>query len=434
MESYDGLVRSDLDSYAGASNLILNEKIRKLMNEGKTVYHLAFGQSPFPVMKSARQKLCESAGSNDYLPMTGIPELRKAICEFHREYDALELSPDGVIVGPGSKELIFLLLAVFNGDVLVLAPTWTTYQPQAVLAHHKPYVVSTESRDDWRLTVGKLEEAVKRSSAKNKLVILCNPDNPTGTVYSEEHCKELAEAFRKNNVLVLCDEIYGRLHFTASHCSLAKFYPEGTILCSGISKWASAGGWRLGYHVYPPSLSQLFSAVRSAASNTYSCAAAPIQYAALECFSLSEDSRAYMDHTRRIMAAVAEYSYQHLIEVGVKIVKPRGGFYMFPDFEILRGALAKRGIVTCQMMCDAIFQEALVALMAGGPAFLRPIEELTVRLCYVNFDGQHALKASEAIGLQIPLPEEFVEEHCSLTANSIQALKQWVTKQKASVV
>ena len=403
------------------------------MKEGRTVYHLAFGQSPFPVMEIAREQLRQHAGVNAYLPMTGIPELRRAICEFHREYDGLQFSPNGVVVGPGSKELIFLLLSVFNGDVFLLSPSWTTYKPQAILAHHRPFIINTESRDEWRLTPERLEEGLKRSTAKNKLIILCNPDNPTGTSYPEQACRELAAALRRNRVLVLSDEIYGRLHFANSHCSLAKFYPEGTILCSGLSKWASAGGWRLGYHVYPPTLRQLHAAVRAAASHTYSCASAPIQYAALACFSPSEEAQAYMAHTRRIMAAVAEYSYKHLIQVGLKIAKPQGGFYMFPDFEILRGALANRGIVTCQKMCDAIFEECLVTLMPGGPPFLRPVDEFTVRLCYVNFDGAKALTASKAIGLQVQLTDEFVTEHCSLIAQGILALKEWIVKQQSSV-
>lgn len=158
-----------------------------------------------------------------------------------------------------------------------------------------------------------------------------------------------------------------------------------------------------------------------------------MQYAALTYLSLSKESKAYMSHLRRILAAVADYSYQHLTEVGVKAVKPQGGFYMFPDFEVIRCALASRGITTSQQMCDAIFEEISVAVMPGGPAFLRPVQELTVRLCFVNFDGSIALKASEGIGLNKPLPDGFVEKHCSLTAGGIQALKQWTLDQKASV-
>lgn len=429
----EDLIRSDLNEYAPASNLLLNEKVKGLMAAGKPVYHLAFGQSPFPVMQSAVAALAQNAEKNAHLPVAGILELRKAICEFHREFDGLDVQSDNVIVGPGSKELIFLLLSVFNGDVFVLSPTWTTFKPQARLANHDPIVITTEYRHDWRVTPDILDRALGQSSAKNKIIIMVNPDNPTGTVYTEGHWKELVDVLRKHYAIVLSDEIYGRLHFSGSHCSLAKFYPEGTVLSSGLSKWASAGGWRVGYHIYPPELRPLLDAVKSAASHTYSCAAAPIQYAALTYMSPSKETKAYMAHLRRILAAVADYSYRHLTEVGVKAVKPQGGFYMFPDFEVIRCALANRGITTAQQMCDAIFDEVSVTLMPGGPAFLRPVQELTVRLCFVNFDGSIALKASEAIGLDDPLPDGFVEKHCALTAVGIQALKQWTLSQKASV-
>ena len=431
-QTHEDLVR-EVNKCAPASNLLMNEKVKELMAAGKTVYHLAFGQSPFPVMESAVSTLAQNAEKNAYLPVAGIPELRKAISEFHREFDGVDVKSDNIIVGPGSKELIFLLLSVFNGDVFVLSPTWTTFKPQARLAHHDVNVITTEYRHDWRVTPDILDRALGQSSAKNKMIILVNPDNPTGTVYSEEHWKELVHVLRKHNAIVLSDEIYGILHFSGTHCSLVKFYPENTILSSGLSKWASAGGWRLGYHIYPSELRPLLDAVKSAATHTYSCASAPMQYAALTYLSLSKESKAYMAHLRRILAAVADYSYRHLTEVGVKAVKPQGGFYMFPDFEVIRCALASRGITTAQQMCDTIFDEISVALMPGGPAFLRPVQELTVRLCFVNFDGSIALKASESIGLDKPLPGGFVEKHCSLTAGGIQALKQWTLDQKASV-
>ncbi|XP_068695395.1 aspartate aminotransferase-like isoform X1 [Montipora foliosa] len=429
----EDLIRLDLLGHAPAANLMLSEKIKELLGSGRTVYHLAFGQSPFTVLESALESLALNACKTAYLPVAGILELRKAICEFHREFDALDLEPGNIIVGPGSKQLIFLLLRIFNGDVFVLSPSWITYRPQARLAGHEPIVISTEYRHKWRLTPDILDRALKKSSAKNKLLILANPDNPTGTVYSEGHWKDLVGVLRNHKVIVLSDEIYGRLTFSGNHCSLAKCYPEGTILSTGLSKWASAGGWRVGYHAYPPALRSLLNAVTNAASNTHTCAAAPMQYAAVSYLSASEETKAFTFHLQRILEAVADYCHSHLAEVGVKAVKPLGGFYMFPDFEAIRCALAKRGITTAQQMCDTLFEEVSVALMPGGPSFLRPLEELTVRLCFVNFDGHGALKASEAVGFNNPLPGDFVEKYCKLTAEGIQALKKWVVTQKNSV-
>ncbi|KAI8497233.1 hypothetical protein Bbelb_251820 [Branchiostoma belcheri] len=383
---FSSLLRPDLANYCPASNLMMNEKIRNLRKAGEKVYHLAFGQSPFPIYEGATKALCQHAGENAYLPVAGIPELRQSICDFHCKTDDLQdLDPEQVVVGPGSKELIYLLLEVFHGDVLLLSPCWTTYKPQCHLTRHKVVVMQTNMEDDVTL--------------------------------------------RKHGIVVLSDEIYARLHYTDNHETIAKYYPEGTILCSGLSKWASAGGWRLGYCVYPRELDPLRCAVKSAASHTYSCASAPIQYAALALFSYSDEVQEYRAHCSRILQAVGSYSCKELRAVGVKVVQPTSGYYILPNFEVLRPSLSKRGITTCTQMCEALFEEARVALMAGGPAFLRPINEFTTRLCFIDFDGSHALKASKKLGLDVPLTEEFVKEYCQQTYDGIQALKRWVQTQ-----
>ncbi|XP_060063177.1 aspartate aminotransferase-like [Ylistrum balloti] len=430
---YVDLVRTDLEGYAPASNLAFNERIRNLIEQGGNVYHFAFGQSPFPVIQIATEALRENAHQNAYLPVAGLHELRHGISKFHAKYDNIEVDPSDIIVGPGSKELIFLLLQIFNGDVIVISPSWTTYKPQTKLSCHKAYVIETSIENDWKITPGLVQQLMKCNSLKkNRLLILNNPDNPTGTSYSQTELKALSDVFREHNILVLSDEIYGRLHYNQSHVSMAKVYPEGTILCTGLSKWASAGGWRIGYHIYPPQLSPLKKAVQSAASHTYSCAPAPMQYAVSKMFKDLDGCDEYMKHCSRIMGMVGMYCHRELTSVGVNVVKPTAGYYIFPDFGVVKNKLRQRGIETCQQMCDAIFAETSVALMAGGPAFLRPIEELTTRLCYVPFDGKPALVASQAIGLDVGLPENFVKEYCTPVYDGIQVLKQWVTKQLES--
>ncbi|XP_062513628.1 aspartate aminotransferase-like [Corticium candelabrum] len=424
-----GLIRGDLRDYKPAHNLSLNERIRNLLSKGKTVYHLAFGESPFPVVKGAQRALKMFVHEKAYEPVAGILSLREAICEYHKINDDLELSVENVLVGPGTKQLIFLLLTIFSGDVFLIAPSWITYKPQCLVCGHNPVVISTSFDTNWKITPEMLNEILSRPvhHGRNKLLIVCNPDNPSGTAYTASELESLSAVFRKHNLLVLSDEIYGRLHHTGNHQCLAKFYPEGTIVSSGISKWAGAGGWRLGYHIYPQQLKAFQTAVMAAASHSYSCASAPIQHAAVECFRNSDDIVEYLLHTRRIIAALSNYCYRELTSVGVKAVKPAGGYYMMPDFEVVRKALNCCGIKTGQAMCDKIFEETCVVLMPAGPDFLRPMEELTVRLCYVNFDGGKALEASHKLGLSEELTDGFLEEHCPLTTGGIQALKNWVS-------
>lgn len=423
------LVRPDLENYSPASNLSLNETIKKRLDAGEKIYHFAFGQSPFPVIETAVNALKEYAGENAYLPVAGTPELRSSIAKFHKHFEDLDIDPENIIVGPGSKELIFLLLQIFNGDVFIISPSWTTYQPQARLSYHKPYIINTTLEKDWKITPSDIEMILKENNVhKNRIIIMNNPDNPSGTSYTKEELLALSKTFRENNIIVLSDEIYGRLHYLQDHYSIYKYYPEGTILSTGLSKWASAGGWRVGYHVYPKELTSLRQAVRSAASHTYSCCPAPMQYAVTKMFQDLDAIDSYTRHCSRILCAIGHYCQRELQSVGVKCLLPKSGYYIFPDFEVMRPKLNQRGITTCEEMCQAMTKECSVVVMAGGPAFLRPVTELTTRLCYVPFDGKAALQASRELGLDKPLPESFVKEWCTSVYDGIQELKKWVLK------
>ena len=269
---FGSVIREDLANYSGASNLKFNERIKALQAEGEEIYHFGFGQSPFPVPPPFVKHLKETAGINAYLNVSGLPELRKEIVEFHREWDSVELEEESLVVGPGSKELIYLCLAVFRGTVLLAAPAWTTYRPQARLAGHEPLLISQQSNNHWKLTARDLEAGLEQVGEREGgcLLILTNPGNPSGCVYSRSELESLAEVCRREQIIVLSDEIYARLTYPGGeHVCMSEIYPEGTILTSGFSKWSSAGGWRLGYAHFPPALSGLRAAVTSGASHTY---------------------------------------------------------------------------------------------------------------------------------------------------------------------
>jgi aspartate aminotransferase len=425
------LVRPDLikAKYGSASNLAFNERIKLLIKQGNEIFHFGFGQAPFPVFELAVECLRKHATESAYLAVQGIRELRQGICTFHRHYDNITFDPDNIIVAPGSKELILLLMLVFNGDILLNSPSWTSYNAQAQLTGHTPFVINSLEEDDWRITPEGIQKVVRENNlSHHKLLIMTNPCNPTGTCYTEEHLLALTKVFRAHNIIVLSDEIYSRLHFDGSHSTLYKYYPEGAILSTGLSKWASAGGWRLGYNIYPKELSPLLSMVTSAASHSYSCAPGPMQFAFAEALGNLPACDEYIQHTTRVMKVVGRFCCRELQSVGVSVVEPTSGYYIFPNFEILRDVLSKQGIVTCQAMCDLMLSEISVAVMPGGPAHLRPENEFTVRLCYVNFDGAQPLAESRRLGLDINLDDSFVREFCSPVYKGINVLKNWVLK------
>ena len=167
----------------------------------------------------------DTAGCNDYLPVAGLPQLRKAIVAFHKEWEGVELNEDGLVVGPGSKELIYLTMAVFSGTVWLCAPAWTTYNPQARLAGHQAKLLQQPQHQGWKLSPTTVEQGLKGLSGPH-LLILTNPGNPSGCAYTRDELEALVQVFRRLKVIVLSDEIYARLEYTGQHVCLAELYPE----------------------------------------------------------------------------------------------------------------------------------------------------------------------------------------------------------------
>lgn len=420
---FGDLVKEGL-GHSGASNLAFNERIKKLQSEGETIYHFGFGQSPFPVPDCFVRNLKETGHHNAYLNVAGLDILREAISQFHQEWDDIVLPPDELVVGPGSKELIFLTMAVFKGQIWLPSPAWTTYLPQAKLAGHTARCIPTNST--WKLTAADLSSHLSTTEGPH-LLVLTNPGNPSGAVYHQEELEDLVSVCRKMGVIVLSDEIYARLRFDGNHTALSKVYPEGTILTSGFSKWSSAGGWRLGYAHFPAQLSQLRVAVLGGASHTYSCAPAPLQYAVAHALTRDkEELKKYILGCRRVLEAVARYCHGQLQTVGVSGHVGKAGYYFMPDFSIVRSALNSRNILSGKEMCEVILKEAGVALMPSS-YFQMKEEDLFVRFCFVNFDGKFAVGEAEG---EDELDDDWVERVCPDLAMGVQRIKQWVNNQQ----
>ena len=242
-----------------SATLAINERSLLLREKGKTVYAMGLGQSPFPVPDSVVEALRLAASEKDYLPVKGLPALREAVADFHRDREQIDAHPDGVIIGPGSKELMFLLQLAFYGEIIVTSPCWVSYLPQARIIGRTVSVIPRSFEQGWKLTAEQLTETLERQADdyRPRLLVLNYPGNPTGQTYTANELEHIAEVARRFEVIVLSDEIYGQLHHRGEHVSIARFYPEGTIVSSGLSKWCGAGGWRLGYFVFPDSLSSL---------------------------------------------------------------------------------------------------------------------------------------------------------------------------------
>jgi len=408
-----------------SATLGINEKSNKLLADGQKIYKLGLGQSPFPVPDSIVRELQNNAHQKDYLPVRGLPALRDAVAKYYRRTQNLSFLGDNILIGPGSKELMFILQLVYYGDLVIPTPSWVSYAPQAHIIGRHVHWLQTVEENKWLLTPEELERHCQRDPSKPRIIILNYPNNPTGCSYSDQQLQDLAEVARKYHIIMLSDEIYGELNFDGAHRSIARYYPEGTIIASGLSKWAGAGGWRLGTFAFPAELKWLLDSMAVVASETFTATSAPIQYAAVKAFQGGADLERYLSQSRRILKALSDWIWNRLSKAGVSVAKPDGAFYMFPDFEPLRDKLAARGIHNGAELCDQLLQDTGVAILPGD-CFGRPEEELTARLAFVDFDGAKVLAAAEQIAADLPLDDDFLSQYCEKVLTATQLICDWL--------
>jgi aspartate aminotransferase len=411
-----------------SATLAINEASAKRRREGRQVFGLGFGQSPFPVPHSVVEELKKNAHQKDYLPVKGLGALREAVADYHHRTQGIECTGDDVLIGPGSKELMFILQLVHYGDLILPSPSWVSYAPQARIIGRHVYWLQTNLKDGWRLAPEEIEKLCREDPHRPRLLILNYPANPGGGTYRAEALEALAEMARQYRLVLLSDEIYGELHHEGEHVSIARYYPEGTIVSGGLSKWCGAGGWRLGTFVFPRSLHGLRDAMAVVASETFTATSAPIQYAAVRAFRRDNEMQQYLRQARRILKAAGRHCTQKLREAGVAVSEPRGGFYIFPDFGHFEESLNARNITTSEELCERLIEETGVALLPGS-VFGRPPQEFTARLAYVDFDGARALAAAMEMPPDKDLDKDFLGAYGGNVLTAIDRICEWLPRQ-----
>ena len=367
-----------------SSTLRINEISNKLLDEGKNVYKFGLGQSPFPVPEVLINTLKKNAHQKDYLNVSGLLKLREVVAKYHSKKNLYNYSKDNVIIGPGSKELIFQCQMVTEMPLLLPKPSWVSYEPQAKILKKDTNWIDTSKNTNWHLSANALRDYCKNNKYKYQLLILNSPNNPTGT--NNEELEELSIICKENNIIVISDEIYTELDFNGNYHSISHFYPEGTIISSGLSKWCGAGGWRLGTLTFPKELKIIHDSVRSLASETFTSVSAPIQYAAVKAYT--EDHSEYLNNSRTILKKVADFVYDQLSEIGIECIRPQGGFYILCDFSKI---IKHNNIINnATTLCEQVLQNTGFAMLPGKNFGIED-EKLITRMAFVDFDGNKAL-------------------------------------------
>lgn len=339
-------------------------KAKALKAKGVDVLSLTVGEPDFVTPKNIQKAAIasiEDGRASYYTPSGGIPELKQAIVSYvEREYQ-LRYQPKQVIVTDGAKYALYLLFqAILNvGDeVIIPVPYWVSYGEQVKLAEGKPVFVSSTQEQSFKVSVAQLE-AVRTD--KTKAIILNSPSNPTGVIYTEEELRQIGEWAVAHNILIIADDIYGRLVYNGHRftpiATISEAIRQQTIIINGVSKTYAMTGWRIGFAVGDEKIIQ---AMTQLASQSTSNPVAVSQYAAIEALtgeqSAVEDMRqAFEKRLNHIYPKVAALP-------GVSLIKPEGAFYLFPN---VKKTLEICGYDNVTNWVEDLLQEAHVALVTG---------------------------------------------------------------------
>lgn len=319
-----------LNRLSPSATLAMSQKSSEMKAQGIDVINLSVGEPDFNTpdhIKDAAKKAVDENYSR-YSPVPGYPELRKAIVTKLQKENNLEYGLNEVLVSNGAKQCVCnaVMALVNNGDeVIVPAPYWVSYPQMVKLAGGTPVYVNAGFEQNFKMTPQQLEAAI---TPKTKMLILCSPSNPTGSVYSKEELKALAEVIRRHDDLyVLADEIYEHINYVGRHESIAQFdgMKERCIIVNGVSKAYAMTGWRIGYMAAPE---WIIKGCNKLQGQYTSGPCSVSQKAAEAAYTLDqgcvEDMRLAFERRRNLVVKLAKE-----IE-GLEVNVPDGAFYLFP--------------------------------------------------------------------------------------------------------
>ena len=408
------LVKKNILSLKPSSTLVINEKSKELISKGKKVYQFGFGQSPFPVPQKIVDTLKDNAHKKEYLPIQGLPELREAVSKYLLRKTGVNYPKKNILITPGSKEAMLLMHVAFKGEIILPAPSWVSYEPQAKIGLNKVHWLQTLRENNWFPTPKELERKIKSVGKNRNIILKLNaPNNPSGTVC--KNLKELSIIAKKYKIIILSDEIYTDLTFCNKYESISKYYPEATFVSGGLSKWCGAGGWRLGFFAVPEKLSNFLESLKSLASESYSTVNTPIQYAAVEAYN--GDYNNYKNNVKKILNSIGQYVYNKLKSNKVLINPPQGAFYLMPEF-------LNNKYKSSSELCEAILSDTGVAMLPASDFGFKPNKMLT-RLSYTDFNGNDFLRNIPKKG---NIENDLIERYAPNVVEGTQKLSIWAKK------
>ena len=370
-------------SLSPSATLAMSQKSNEMKAKGIDIINLSVGEpdffTPDHIKEAAKQAIDENFSF--YTPVPGYMSLRKAICEKLKIENGIQFTPEQIIVSNGAKQsLCNCILSVVNpGDeVIIPTPAWVSYVEMVKLAEGKCVTIPAGVEQNFKITPEQLEAAI---TPKSRLIILCSPSNPTGSVYSREELKGLADVLAKHpEIIILADEIYEHINFTGRFDSISQFESvrDRVAIVNGVSKAYAMTGWRIGFLAAPLAIakanSKLQSQYTSGASSIAQKAAEAAYTGSQQCV---EDMRQAFQRRRDLIVSLAK-------EIpGIRINHPEGAFYLFPEVSSFFGKTdGETTIKDAGDLALYLLDKAHVATVDGA-AFCAPGY---IRLSYATSD------------------------------------------------
>lgn len=339
-------------------------KAKALKAQGKDIISLTVGEPDFATPENIQEAAIaaiKNGKASYYTPTAGIPELRQAIVSYLETYYGLTYDASQTIVTDGAKFALYALFQTIldpKDEVIIPVPYWVSYGEQVKLAEGVPVFVTGQEVNDFKVTLKQLEQA---RSSKTKAVIINSPSNPTGMIYTKEELQVIGEWAVKNDILIVADDIYGRLVYNDNEftpiATISKAIREQTIIINGVSKTYAMTGWRIGYAVGDQ---KIIDGMIAIASQSTSNPTAVSQYAAVEALQGEQDTveemrKAFEERLDIVFPLVADLP-------GVSVKRPQGAFYLFPN---VKETLAICGYEQLTSWVEDLLEEAGVALVTG---------------------------------------------------------------------
>ena len=345
--------------------LAASAKAKELKSQGIDILMATLGEPDFPTPKNiqaAAIQAIESGKASFYTQTAGIPELRKAIVAYIEKYYGLTYDVSQTLVTDGAKFALYTLFQAIldEGDeVIIPTPYWVSYGEQVKLADGTPVFVAGSEANQFKVTVEQLESA---RTSQTKAMILNSPSNPTGMIYTKEELLAIGEWAVAHDVLIVADDIYGRLVYNGNEftpiATLSEAIRNQTLIINGVSKTYSMTGWRIGFAV---GNKELIQAMTDIASQSTSNPTAVSQYAAVEALTGDQDP---VEAMRQAFEERLNRLYPLVLEIpGVKMDKPQGAFYLFPN---VKGTMELCGYSDVTTFTNDLLTEANVALVTGA--------------------------------------------------------------------